>query len=92
MSAGAADGAAIVVEVRLFAMLRECVGRERVELELPAGATVADALRSLAALEPLRELLARMPVRMAVNRDYATAETVLRQQDELALIPPLSGG
>lgn len=92
MTPAESDSGAIVVEVRLFAMLRERAGSDRVELTLPAGATVADALRSLGSLESLGELLARLPVRMAVNRDYATAETVLRQQDELALIPPLSGG
>ena len=37
-------------------------------------------------------MLERMPVRMAVNRDYASAETVLTAEDELALIPPVSGG
>ncbi len=41
---------------------------------------------------PLAELLERMPVRMAVNRDYASPETPLGPGDELALIPPISGG
>jgi len=81
----------IVVRVRLFAMLRESAGSE-VELELHGGATVADALHALSEHERLRELLARMPVRMAVNRDYADGETRLCEGDELALIPPLSGG
>jgi molybdopterin synthase catalytic subunit len=82
----------MVVHVRLFAMLRESAGSGSVELELRGGATVADALLALSAHEPLRELLACMPVRMAVNRDYADAETRLCAGDELALIPPLSGG
>lgn len=83
---------AIVVSVRLFAVLRERAGADTVELELPRGATVADALRSLSQLDALRELLSRLPVAMAVNRDYADPLTVLRRGDELALIPPLSGG
>jgi MoaE-MoaD fusion protein len=82
----------MTVEVRLFAILRERAGRGRVQLELPSGATVAQALGRLAEMEPLEELLKRLPVRLAVNREYATAETVLRAEDELALIPPLSGG
>jgi molybdopterin converting factor subunit 1 len=83
---------AMVIHVRLFAMLRERAGTNTLALELPRGATVADALSALSQSEPLGELLARMPVRMAVNRDYAAAETILAPEDELALIPPVSGG
>lgn len=80
------------VEVRLFAVLRERAGRERVELELPDGATVADALHALARVRGLEGVLERLPVQLAVNRDYADPDTRLRARDELALIPPLSGG
>jgi len=82
----------IAVEVRLFAILRERMGAGHVQLELPSGSTVADAIASLAQLEPLADVLERLPVRLAVNRDYASAETVLCADDELALIPPVSGG
>jgi MoaE-MoaD fusion protein len=82
----------IVVHIRLFAVLRERAGRNSVELRLKSPATVADALDALSALEPLGELLSRLPVQMAVNRDYATAQTRLSPDDELALIPPVSGG
>jgi molybdopterin synthase catalytic subunit len=82
----------MTVAVRLFAVLRERAGRERVELELPEHATVADALAALAELPELGGVLARVPVQMAVNRDYASPETELSADDELALIPPLSGG
>lgn len=82
----------MVVHVRLFAMLRERAGTDRLELELRSGATVAEAMRALAERGPLGELLERMPVRMAVNRDYAAADTILAPEDELALIPPVSGG
>jgi len=80
------------VRVRLFAILRERAGRDAVEVELEDGATVADALRELARLPGLEEPIARMPVRMAVNREYADAGTRLGPEDELALIPPISGG
>jgi molybdopterin synthase catalytic subunit/molybdopterin converting factor small subunit len=81
----------MTVEVRLFAILRERAGAT-LELELPVDATVADALGSLAQLESLRGVLERLPVQMAVNREYAAPETVLHAHDELALIPPVSGG
>ncbi|MGD9737586.1 MAG: molybdenum cofactor biosynthesis protein MoaE [Solirubrobacterales bacterium] len=80
------------VRVRLFAILRERAGRDTVEVELPEGATVADALGELGRLPGLEEPIARMPVRMAVNREYADAGTRLTAEDELALIPPISGG
>jgi molybdopterin synthase catalytic subunit len=82
----------MTLRVKLFAMLRERAGRDAVELELPEGATVADALAALAEQSPLAELLDRMPVRMAVNREYAGEGTQLTAGDELALIPPISGG
>jgi molybdopterin synthase catalytic subunit len=82
----------MLVSVRLFAILRERAGARTVELELSEGATVAEALRRLGEREQLSDLLARLPVRMAVNRDYAGPDTALSAGDELALIPPLSGG
>jgi len=74
------------VRVRLFAQLRERAGRDAVELDLPEGARVADAL---AALDDVAQGL---PVVMAVNREYAGADRELAAGDELALVPPVSGG
>jgi molybdopterin synthase catalytic subunit len=82
----------MTVTVRLFAILRERAGSDSVEIELADGATVDDALAALAERPGLAELLERMPVRMAVNRDYADADTPLAAGDELALVPPVSGG
>lgn len=76
----------MVVRVRLFAILRERAGSNSVELELPPGARVADVLAAV------RELTRGVPVVMAVNREYAAPGTVLAPGDELALIPPVSGG
>src|SRR4051812_45562527 len=67
-------------------MLRERAGKDRLTLELPDGARVADAL------DELSDLAGGMPLVMAVNRDYATPERPLDAGDELALIPPVSGG
>src|SRR4051794_41501158 len=82
----------MTVRVRLFAVLRQRAGRESVEIEVQEGATVADALDVLAGQPGLAGVLDRMPVRMAVNRDYAEPETELSPDDELALVPPVSGG
>jgi molybdopterin synthase catalytic subunit len=82
----------MTVTVRLFAVLRERAGMDSIEVELDEGATVADALDRLSAHQELGDLLDRMPVRMAVNRDYADPATRLTAGDELALVPPVSGG
>jgi molybdopterin synthase catalytic subunit len=82
----------MTVTVRLFAILRERAGSDSVEIELPEGATVGDAFERLAAAPGLGELVGRLPLRMAVNREYAGEGTAIRAGDELALIPPISGG
>jgi molybdenum cofactor biosynthesis protein MoaC/molybdopterin converting factor subunit 1 len=80
------------VEVRLFAVFRERAGRERLGLELPEGATVAEALEELGRRPELEQLIAAMPVRAALNREYVDDDARLSAGDELALIPPVSGG
>jgi molybdopterin synthase catalytic subunit/molybdopterin converting factor small subunit len=76
----------VEVTVKLFAVLRERAGASEVTLELPDGARVRDAIESLA------DVAAGVPVVMAVNREYADADDVLSPHDELALVPPVSGG
>ncbi len=76
----------MTVSVQLFATLRERAGRDTVEVELPEGATVADLLGELS------ELVGAMPIRVAVNREYSPEDRPLTPDDELALIPPVSGG
>jgi MoaE-MoaD fusion protein len=67
-------------------MLRERAGAREVSLELPDGARVRDALTALGGLSD------GLPLVMAVNREYAPEDRVLEAGDELALIPPVSGG
>jgi molybdopterin synthase catalytic subunit len=76
----------VKVSVRLFAGLRERAGSDRLELELPEGARVADALAQVEHLAPGVSLV------LAVNRQYADPEVVLSAGDELAVVPPVSGG
>lgn len=84
----------MVLEVRLFATLRERAGSDSVAVELPdEGATVGDALRALTGRGgPLASALEAIPVVMAVNREYAGDDAAVSPGDELALIPPVSGG
>jgi molybdopterin synthase catalytic subunit len=76
----------VKVTVQLFAMLRERAGASQVVLDLPDGARVRDAL------ERLGGAAEGMPLVMAVNREYADGDLVLEPGDEVALIPPVSGG
>ena len=78
--------AVVIVRVRLFAALRERAGTGQLELELPEGARVADALAAIDGLA------AGLPLVLAVNREYAAPEQVLHSDDELAVVPPVSGG
>lgn len=82
----------MLVRVRLFAVLRERAGRDALDLDLDEGATVGDALAALGRHDALDAPLERMGVVMAVNRDYADAARRLHEGDEVALIPPVSGG
>ena len=74
----------MVVTVRLFAGLRERAGSDRVQVELPDGALVADLLAAM-------EVAPRSCV-VAINREYADAAAPVREGDEVALVPPVSGG
>jgi|SRR5579884_1983857 len=74
------------VHVRLFAGLRERAGAEQIELSLADGAVVGDALAALG------DVLDGVPVVLAVNQQYAAPDAPLAPGDELALIPPVSGG
>jgi molybdopterin converting factor subunit 1 len=81
----------IRVRVRLFAIQRELAGTREVPLELPAGARVEDAWAALVGLHPVL-VPGRASVRFAVNGEYADPSLTLSHGDELACIPPVSGG
>ncbi|MGH7214759.1 MAG: MoaD/ThiS family protein [Tepidisphaeraceae bacterium] len=79
------------VRVKLFAILKDRAGTGDVSLELAEGANVIDAANQLAKRFPsLADFLPR--VAYAVDQAYCPATTVLHDGDELALIPPVSGG
>jgi MoaE-MoaD fusion protein len=79
------------ISVLYFAVFRERLGRDREELELPAGASVDDAVAQLAAKHAVIGQL-RGKFRCAVNQDFTEDTHALADGDELALIPPVAGG
>jgi molybdopterin synthase catalytic subunit len=79
------------VKVQLFARLRELAGRGEAEVEVPAGARVDDVWRTLAERHPALEPFARA-VSCAVNADFAQRSTPVCEGDEVAFLPPVSGG
>jgi molybdopterin synthase sulfur carrier subunit len=81
----------IHVHVKLFAMIRDIVGADEKILPLPAGSPASAVLESLLQEYPrLREW--KDYVRIAVNWDYVDGHHPIRDGDEVAIIPPVSGG
>ena len=79
------------VRVRLFASLRDAAGEATAELALEPCATAEEAWLGLVERHPA--LAPRRPgLAAAVNRSYASFDTVLQDGDEVAFIPPVSGG
>ena len=77
------------VRILYFGVLQDVVGREREERELAEGTPVSALLK---ALEEGAESLVWRSVAVAVNRDYVSAAAILCEGDEVALLPPVSGG
>ena len=78
------------VRVRLFASAREAAGVGHLLLELPAGATVRDAIAAVSRDHPLVAEIRQMVV--AKDREYVGLDEPLTDDSEIALIPPVSGG
>jgi molybdopterin converting factor subunit 1 len=79
------------VRVRLFAIQRELAGTREVALEMPRGSTIEDVWGAVVQRHP-GLAPGRSSVRFARNGDYADASTPVADNDEIAFIPPVSGG
>jgi molybdopterin converting factor subunit 1 len=79
------------VTVRLFARLRDIAGSGELAREVTPGATIGDLWRQLAGEFPGLGAYERS-ISSAVNADYARMDHVLRTGDEVAFLPPVSGG
>jgi molybdopterin synthase catalytic subunit len=81
----------MLIRTRLFASLKDTIGSGWVESNLGPGATVRDLLDELASSHP-RARTALEKAMVAVNLEYVGPDFRLSQDDEVALIPPVSGG
>lgn len=82
---------AMRIHVLYFAVFRERLGRDEEHVDVADGATVAQAIDALGARHTdIAKLRGRF--RVAVNQEFAVDEHVLRDGDEVALIPPVAGG
>ncbi|MBM3269861.1 MAG: MoaD/ThiS family protein [Candidatus Sericytochromatia bacterium] len=79
------------MRVKLFAALRDHAGGDHLDVEIPEGATVADLQAALrTALPEAAPLLGAS--RIAINLAFAIPATVVHASDDVAVIPPVSGG
>lgn len=79
------------IQIRVFAGLKERLGGERVELDLPSDATVGQARSALAAAYPAAAPLVQRAL-FATESDYLTDAQTVPSTGEIACIPPVSGG
>ncbi|MCA8833249.1 molybdopterin converting factor subunit 1 [Hymenobacter pini] len=78
------------LKIALFGIAREIVGQSTLEVAAPEGQSAQGLLRDLHARYP--ELARLSSLAVAVNNEYAADDTLLQERDEIALIPPVSGG
>ncbi|MBO0934063.1 molybdopterin converting factor subunit 1 [Fibrella aquatilis] len=76
--------------ILLFGITRDLVGQNRVAVQLPANSRVADLMTTLHEQYPA--LAGIQSILVAVNSEYADTDQLLNPSDEIALIPPVSGG
>jgi molybdopterin converting factor subunit 1 len=79
------------VRVRLFAALREILGQDEIEVDLAPGATVNGLWENLVSRNPRLGPYAKS-IQFAVNHDFVSREKELAPGDEVAFLPPVSGG
>jgi molybdopterin converting factor subunit 1 len=80
----------MILTVHLFAAAKDLAGTDRVTVEVADGATVADLRAELAKNRPLATMLSRCS--FAVNQEFVGDEVAMQIGDEVAVIPPVSGG
>jgi len=79
------------IHLLYFASFRDAVGRDRESRDLAEGTSVRELWRALSREVPRFASFPKMPP-AAVNREYVREETLLRDGDEVAFLPPVAGG
>jgi MoaE-MoaD fusion protein len=80
------------VRILPFGILKDWLGSSPATVELHEGATVSDLLDRLARVAPGRPAVALRGIAVSVNAEYAGGSHILRDGDEVGLLPPVSGG
>ena len=78
------------VDILLFGITKDLVGKQKLQLKLPGSITIADFKKLL--LEKYPELIELNSLAIAVNSEYTTDDVLIHSNDEIALIPPVCGG
>jgi molybdopterin synthase sulfur carrier subunit len=79
------------VQVRVFAMVRDIVGAELIDVEVPDAATAGEVRGALVSRYPELQSVAGF-LKMAVNAEFAADATRVYAGDEIVVLPPVSGG
>ena len=77
-------------KIKAFGISKDIIGNKLLELELKEGSTVLDLKKEL--FEKYSAFASLKSLYIALNNDYADEKAVLKEGDEIALIPPVSGG
>ncbi|MBI1246311.1 molybdopterin synthase sulfur carrier subunit [bacterium] len=81
----------MIIRIKLFALAQDLAGAEEVTLDVAPGATIETVREALANQVPeLKSML--VSCAFAINNEYATTSSPVEPEDEIACLPPVSGG